>query len=224
MGNFTGAEHIRYQIRNHSHYGSCLNGWRYSKFLEKSSELDTCLKYENEVTKLKEDIIEEYNNLKNKEKAREQSWELFNKECDEMKENFKSEENMEIEKNDKMLENLKEKTKNIEEEGKKKLEELEKDINNLKEKIELLKEKEEEGIERRKEEILNNLQHKYELSLERYEMEKKYQKMQKEEKMKLKIKEIEAKKEIEFAELKNKSDFVNKIFYCFKINNFIINI
>ena len=50
-------ESIRNDIRNHSHYGSCLNGSKYSTFRDKSNELDKCRNYRNEINKLEEDII-----------------------------------------------------------------------------------------------------------------------------------------------------------------------
>ena len=56
------------EIRNHSHYGPCLNGSRYSTFCEKVNELSACKNYKEELYKLKEDIIKEYNNLGIKEK------------------------------------------------------------------------------------------------------------------------------------------------------------
>ena len=217
------AECIESDIRNHSHYGPCLNGSRYSTFCEKANEVKTCKNYRDEVYKLKEEIIKDYNDLKIKEKEKNQTEEIFEKECQYMKEKFENEEIMAIKTNEKKLKLKEEEFKNKKEKGKYKLEELEKEINNLRNKIKALKENKVDEVEKRKEEILNKLEHEYDLKIDRYEREKEYQKIEKEERIKYKTKEIQRKKRLEFAELKCKSDLVNKLIYCFKINNFMIN-
>jgi hypothetical protein len=227
MGNdyyyISSAESIEKEIRNHSHYGPCLNGSRYSTFCEKSNELSKCKNYRKEVYELKEDIIKEFNDLKTKEKEKNQSEELFEKECQALIEKNENEEKIETEENEKKLKMKDEEFKTKKEKGKNKLEELETDIKNLREIIITLKENKADEIEKRKEEILNKLEHEYELKIYKYEMEKEYQKIEIEERIKVKQKDIQRRKRLEFAELKNKSELVNKLIYCFKINNFMIN-
>ena len=217
------AESVERDIKNHSHYGPCLNGSRYSTFCEKTNELDKCKNYRNEADKLKEDIIKEYNNLKLKEKKKNQNKEIFEKECYALKEKFETEENLKIENNTMELKAKEEHFKNNKEERKNILGGLEKDINYLKDLIETLKENKEDETEKRKEDILNKLEHEYELKIDRYEMEKEYQKIEKEEIIKYKLKEIQREKKLEFTELRYKSNIVNKLIYLFKANNFMIN-
>lgn len=70
------AVRIRDEITSHSHYGTCLNGSRYSTFDNKRSELSQSLEYRKRLYNLKEQIIKENNELKLKEKAYKQNNEM----------------------------------------------------------------------------------------------------------------------------------------------------
>ena len=83
----------------------------------------------------------------------------------------------------------------------KELLQLEFDIKNLKNVIELLKERNIGEIERKKKEILNRLEHEYEIKLDRYEREKEFEQLQKEEEIKYKQREFEWKKHL-FSKIK----------------------
>lgn len=73
------------------------------------------------------------------------------------------------------------------------------------------------------EEIINNLQHEYELNLLEYKSQKELEKLRIEEKIKEMQFKIKMDKIVEFEELKKSSDFVDKIIYCIQKNNFNIN-
>ena len=49
---------LRNSIRNHSHYGPCLNGSKYQDFCEKNNTLDKCINIIDDAIKLREKIIE----------------------------------------------------------------------------------------------------------------------------------------------------------------------
>ena len=215
----TSADFLRNSIKNHSHYGSCLNGSRYRIFHEKSNILDLCNNYKKNVNRLTKEIIEENNKLKIKEKEATKSREVADREYELFKEKFKSEEDNEIKYNENKLKNLEEKKKNEKKAAKNEIEKLKKDIENMKEIIETLRNKNTEEEKWKKEEIINNLQHEYELKLDRYKLEKEYQRLEKEQKIRLMEKKYKLEKEVEFAELKKSSDLVDKIINCIKFNN-----
>ena len=64
------AEGILKNIESHSHYGPCLNGYRFSDFSQRRDNLRTCMDYNNVLKDLKEQIISEYNKLKLEEKKK----------------------------------------------------------------------------------------------------------------------------------------------------------
>ena len=218
------AEYLRRCIRNHSHYDSCLYGSRYSYFSEKSNKLDTCVNYYEKATRLKEEIVEENNKLKIKEKEANKSREIADKEYETMKDQFNSEENNERRYYEDYIKNLEDKKKNEKINAKNKIESLENEIENLKKIIEELKAQNIEEEEWKKEEILNELQNDYKYKVEQYQQEKELERIRKEEK----IREMENKnrldKEVEFKELKKGSELVDLLINKFNIfNNFNIN-
>lgn len=212
------AEYLRNCIKNHSHYGPCLNGSKYSYFCSKSNQLDKCIDCYKKATRLKEEIIEENNKLKIKEKEANKTREISDREYETMKENFSLEENNEKIYNENYIKNLEDKKKNSKTNAENKVKRLEKEIDNLKEIIEKLKSENIKEEEWKREEILNELQHEYELKVQQYQYEKEYERIKKEEK----IKEMENKyrldKEVEFTELKKGSELVD--FLINKMNNF----
>ena len=224
MGGVTfSAECLRSSIKNHSHYGPCLNGSRYDYFRKKSNELDTYIGIDSKGYKLKEEIIKENNVLKIKEKEASFSRELVDKKYEKIKEELDLEEKYENKYYEKKLQNLEEQKKNEKNSALNKIKELDADIKNLKEIIEELGKKDTEEEDWKKEEILNKLKNEYELKLDRYKYEKEYEKIKKEEKIKEMKKKIEIDKIIEFKELRTSSEFVDKLIYCIKINNFNFN-
>lgn len=224
MGGVTfSAQCLRSSIKNHSHYGPCLNGSRYDYFCKKSNELDEYIDIDSKGYKLKEEIIKENNVLKIKEKEASFSRELVDKKYVKIKEELDLEEKYENKYYEKKLQNLEEQKKNEKNSALNKIKELDADIKNLKEIIEELRKKNIEEEDWKKEEILNKLKNEYELKLDIYKYEKEYQKAEKEEKIKEMKKKIEMDKIIEFKELKANSEFVDKLIYCIKINNFNFN-
>ena len=224
MGGVTfSAQCLRSSIKNHSHYGPCLNGSRYDYFCKKSNELDEYIDIDSKGYKLKEEIIKENNVLKIKEKEASFSRELVDKKYVKIKEELDLEEKYENKYYEKKLQNLEEQKKNEKNSALNKIKELDADIKNLKEIIEKIRKKNIEEEDWKKEEILNKLKNEYELKLDIYKYEKEYQKAEKEEKIKEMKKKIEMDKIIEFKELKANSEFVDKLIYCIKFNNFNFN-
>ena len=217
------AESLRSSIKNHNHYGPCLNGSRYSYFCSKSNELDTYIDIDSKGYRLKEEIIKENNELKIKEKDSSLSREEVNREYDNIKDELEYEEKNEKNYYEKRLKNLEEQKKNEENNALNEIKELEKDIKNLKEIIEELRKKDVEEEDWNREKILNELKNEYELKLDRYKHEKEKEKIEKEVKIKEMKKKIEYDKMVEFKELKSNSEFVDKLIYCIKFNNFNFN-
>ena len=89
--------------------------------------------------------------------------------------------------------------------------------------IQLLKEKNEGEFERKKQEILNRLQHEYEIKLDRYEKEKELEEIRRVDEIKYLKKEFEMKKQYEFINLRYKVDTVNKLIFLLSQNSLIIN-
>jgi hypothetical protein len=151
------AESLRSSIKNHNHYGPCLNGSRYSYFCSKSNELDTYIDIDSKGYRLKEEIIKENNELKIKEKDSSLSREEVNREYDNIKDELEYEEKNEKNYYEKRLKNLEEQKKNEENNALNEIKELEKDIKNLKEIIEELRKKDVEEEDWNREKILNEL-------------------------------------------------------------------
>ena len=140
------------------------------------------------------------------------------KEYELLKQEHKQIEELKIKENDNILDNKKNQ-KNIEiERLKNELEQLKLDISYLEKEIQILKEKNEGEIRRRKEEILNHLQHEYEIKIYKYEKEKELEQIKKEDEIKYIKKEFEAKKELEFTDLRYKADTVNKLIFILSQN------
>ena len=90
------------------------------------------------------------------------------------------------------------------------------DIFNLKKEIDELNIKNKEEIELKKNEKLYELKNIYKIKLIKYKNMKELEKKRKEKDLFIKQKEFEAQKEIEFNEMKNKSELVEKIIIMFK--------
>lgn len=211
---------LRDSIKNHNHYGPCLNGSKYNYFSEKCKDLDKCIHIFDKATQLEENIIKENNNLEIQKKKKYQSEELSNKKYESMKEQFKNEEDLEKKKNDEFLKHLEEKNKIYKKKAKNELEDLEKGIIYLKDLINDLDDKKEGEIKKKQEELLNNLEHEYDLKLDKYERDKELQRLKEEEHIRCLEKEFKNKIEYELVELRKRAELVNKTIYRFK---FILN-
>lgn len=211
--------HLRNHISNHSHFGPCLNGNKYSYYLQKSNDLDNCIDITDKALKLKEKIIENNNNLKIKKQEQSQSEELSNKKYESMKVQFEKEEDLERKKNDEYLKGFEEKNKNNKKKAKNTLKELEKEIENLKDNIHELGSQKDWEIKKKQEELLNRLEHDYEMQLDQYKFQKELQKLKEEARIRELEEEWKNQKEIEFNELREKAKLINKLIYSFKILN-----
>lgn len=217
------AEKTRILIKNHSHYGPCLNGSRYSYFCSKSNELDTYIDIESKGYKLKEEIIKENNELKIKVKASSLSREEIDYEYENIKYKLESEEKNEKKNFENRLKCLEEKKKLEKSNALNEIKLLEAEIENIKKIIEELRKKDVEEEYWEREEILNKLKNEYELKLQRFKEEKEYEKIEKETKIKEMKKKIDLEKKKEFTELEKSSKLVDKLIYIIQINNFNFN-
>lgn len=207
------AEGILKNIESHSHYGPCLNGYRYrySDFSQRRDNLRTCMDYNNVLKDLKEQIISEYNKLKLEEKKKNQSIELQGKQLEIEKQKFNDKKEIEIKNNENLLEKIKKEEETKLNKELNEIKNIENDIKKSKDIFENLEGKLEVKIDYKKEEILNSLKNKYELKLSEYENYKEIEQREKEAEIRRKKKEIETQKEVELYELKNKAYFVQKI-------------
>jgi len=205
------AEGILKNIESHSHYGPCLNRYKYSDFSQRRDNLRTCMDYNNVLKDLKEQIISEYNKLKLEEKKKNQSIELQGKQLEIEKQKFNDKKEIEIKNNENLLEKIKKEEETKLNKELNEIKNIENDIKKSKDIFENLEGKLEVKIDYKKEEILNSLKNKYELKLSEYENYKEIEQREKEAEIRRKKKEIETQKEVELYELKNKAYFVQKI-------------
>ena len=205
------AEGILKNIESHSHYGPCLNGYRFSDFSQRRDNLRTCMDYNNVLKDLKEQIISEYNKLKLEKKKKNQSIELQGKQLEIEKQKFNDKKEIEIKNNENLLEKIKKEEETKLNKELNEIKNIENDIKKSKDIFENLEGKLEVKIDYKKEEILNSLKNKYELKLSEYENYKEIEQREKEAEIRRKKKEIETQKEVELYELKNKAYFVQKI-------------
>lgn len=218
------AESLRSSIKNHSHYGPCLNGSRYSYFCSKSNELDTYIDIDSKGYRLKEEIIQENNELKIRKEDSSLSRDKVNLEYDNIKYKLESEEKNEKKYYENKLQNLEEQKKNEEKNALDKIEELKSEIKNLKEIIEELRKKDVEEEDFKREEILNKLKNEYELKLREYKYEKEYEINRREKEIEIMKKKIEDDKITELIDLRKSSECVDKLIYLIQTNNFNFNI
>lgn len=211
---------LRNSIKNHSHYGPCLNGSKYQDFCEKNNTLDKCIKIIDDAIELKEEIIEEKNYLEIKKKKIIQSKEISKNKYESMESKLNNELELAKKENEKELENLEKENENNKTKLKNEIEELEKIINNIKDTIKNLNNEKEWKIKNKKEEILNKLEHEYDLKLDKYEREKELEKITKEEKIKLLEHKLAINKEIEFEKLRKSAKLVNQIVNYFQKFNY----
>lgn len=137
------AESLLNSIRYHCHYDDCLLhcSSRNSYFSHKCSELSRYINYRKKGYKLKEEIIEENNNLKIKEKESSMAIDIKEKEYENIKNELQRKENNTKEYYDNKLKLLQEEKKNERKNAEYQIENLDKNIGVLKELIEELTKK-----------------------------------------------------------------------------------
>lgn len=213
------AEGIQKEIESHSHWGPCLNGWRYQNFKDRRSALSSCMSYKKELAELKEGIISKFNELQLKKKRYNQSIKIQDEEYEQTSNRFKTEENNEQKRNDNLLESFEDdwKKKLIEEDQV--IEQIKADIIYLKENIQELNKKLEIETDYKKEEYLNYLKNEYDYKLLEYENRREMLQVEREAEIRKMKKEIESKKELELYELKVKAEFIQNLISKIKIIN-----
>lgn len=213
------AEGIQKKIESHSHWGPCLNGWRYDNFKERRSALSTCMRYNKELAELKEGIISKFNELQLKKKIYNQSIIIQDKEYEQTSNKFKTKENNKQKRNDNLLESFEDDWKKKLFEEDRIIEQIKADIIYLKENIKELNKKLEIETDYKKDEYLNSLKNEYDYKLLEYENRREMLQMKREAEIRKMKREIESKKEIELYELKVKAEFIQNLIRKIKIIN-----
>lgn len=211
---------LKNSIKIHSHYGSCLKGSKYQYFCEKNDNIDKCINILDNGIKLKEEIIEEKKNLEIKNKKITQSEEISNNKYEFLESELNNKLKLAKKENEKELENLEKENENDKIKLKNEIEELELMIQNIENTIKKLEDEKEWKMENKKKEILNKLEHEYELKLDKYEKEKELEKITKEENIKLLEHKLAINKEIEFEKLRKSAKLVKQIIYYFQNFNY----
>ena len=141
---------------------------------------------------------------------------LNQKELEYKKKQYSNEEEVKKQYYENLINNLKKELQNDKLKIECELNQINEDISNLKKEIDELNIKNKEEIELKKNEKLFELKNMYKIKLIKYKNMKELEKKRKEKDLFIKQKEFEAQKEIEFNEMKNKSELVEKIITMFK--------
>ena len=214
------ADILRNKIESHSHYNwkcfSTSSNYYYNNFYSKRNEL---FKYKNlydSFEPLKNDIVREFNNKKLKENELKNNKEHNLQEFNNLMEQCRNQEEINRQRNENQLTEAKNNYNNEELKFKNEVEQLNIDITNLEQEICKLKEKFNEEIDLKKKEELFKITNEYNIKLIKFKNLKELEKQRKENDFLIKKAEFEAKKKVELDDLKNKSEFVQKIIFMMK--------
>lgn len=216
------AEGIKNEIESHSHWGPCLNGWRYDNFKSRRSDLSTCMSYNKELADLKERIISKYNELQLKKKKHNQKIKIQDEEYEQKKNEYNFEEKMTQKSNDNSLIKIEADWQKRLVEEEQIIEQTKADIIYLKENIKELNKKLEIESDYKKEEFLNSLKNEYDYKILEYENRREMMQIEREAEIRKMKRKIESEKELELYKLKVRAELIqnliNKIKYLKKIN------
>ena len=216
MSNIYEATSLQNKIQNNSHFTTCFKNNYYYSFCNKKNELNRIKQcYDNNI-EYEKLIIEENYKKKSKENELNNNRDLNRKEIEYKKKQYSNEEEVKKKYYENLINNLKKKLENDKLKLECELNQINGDIFNLKKEIDELNIKNKEEIELKKNEKLYELKNIYEIKLIKYKNMKELEKKRKEKDLFIKQKEFEAQKEIEFNEMKNKSELVEKIIIMFK--------
>lgn len=220
MSRIKEADILRNKIESHRHYNcqcfSTSSNDYYNNFCSKRNEL---FKYKNlydSFEPLKNDIAIEFNNKKLKENELENKKKQNSREFNNLMEKFRNQEEINRQRNENQLTEAKNNYNNEELKFKNEVEQLDIDITNLEQEICKLKEKFNEEIDFKKKEELFKITNEYNIKLIKFKNLKELEKQRKENDFLIKKAEFEAKKKVELDDLKNKSEFVQKIIFMMK--------
>ena len=204
MTDINATEEIISQIENHEHYCSCLNGYDYNKFKDDFSKIRRIRDCYNGFGEEEINLINALKNEKTKNSELENKKQIAQNKINNLKDSLNKElEEIKLE-NEIKLKEIKNNYEFIKLDKKCENELIDEDIENLNNIIETLKNKYNQIVYFKKKEELNKIRNEYKLKLIHYKIEKEYGIL-------LAKKKLEAEKEIEFNDLKNKSELVQKI-------------
>ena len=202
MAQINEAELLLKKIERHEHFSNCLTGNEFNDFNLKKNEFLECKNCKEKMKGTETDIIKIYYDKNIIEKKK--------------KKKLESLENININENEKRLNECLNNYNIFEFKNNNELKQLDKDIYNLKNEINETKERLDNELDLKKKEVLFKLSNDYKIKLLQYENNKKLEKLEKEKEMIIYKKKIEADKEIELNELKSKSELVKKIISIYK--------
>ena len=215
------AEKIRDQILSNDHYNNSSCFSRYSDYYynEFCSTRDLLAKYRNlynSFEPMKNNIISRYNDIEYKKNELENNRKIYEKQFNNLEEKLTKEKEINHQQNENQLIQAKNNYDNEELYFKNLVERLDMDISNLNQEISKLNEKFNEEIDLKKKEVLFKIANEYKLKLIQYKNSKELENQRKENEYLIKKAQFEAKKKIELEDLKNKSEFVQKLMFMMK--------
>jgi len=215
------AEKIRDQILGNDHYNksSCFStssNYYYNEFCSKRDLLRKYRNLYNSFEPMKNNIISRYNDIEYKKNELENNRKKYEKEFNNLEEKLRKEKEINHQQNENQLIQAKNNYDNEELCFKNLVERLDMDISNLNQEISKLNEKFNEEIDLKKKEVLFKIANEYKLKLIQYKNSKELENQRKENEYLIKKAQFEAKKKIELEDLKNKSEFVQKLMLIMK--------
>ena len=221
------AEKLRDQILDNDHYNnsSCFSRYNnyYNEFCSISDLLTEYRNLYNSFEPMKNNIISRYNDIEYKKNELENNRKKYEKEFNNLEEKLRKEKEINHQQNENQLIQAKNKYDNEELYFKNLVERLDMDISNLNQEISKLNEKFNEEIDLKKKEVLFKIANEYKLKLIQYKNSKELENQRKENEYLIKKTKFEAQKKIELEDLKNKSEFVQKLMFMMKNISFNIN-
>ena len=215
------AEYIRDKILSNCHYknSSCFSissNYYYKEFCSKKDLLTKYRNLYNSFEPMKDDIIKRYNNIEYKKNELENNRKQYEKEFNNLKEKLTKEKEINHQQNENQLIQAKNNYDNKEMKFKNLVDSLDMNISNLNQEINKLNEKFNEEIDLKKKEELFKIANEYKLKLIQYKNSKELENQRKQNEYLIKKAQFKAKKKIELEDLKNKSEFVQKLMFMMK--------
>ena len=215
------AEKIRDQILGNRHYNkskcfSTSSNYYYNEFCSKRDLLTEYRNLYNSFEPMKNNIISRYNDIEYKKNELENNRKIYEKQFNNLEEKLTKEKEINHQQNENQLIQAKNNYDNEELYFKNLVERLDMDISNLNQEISKLNEKFNEEIDLKKKEVLFKIANEYKLKLIQYKNSKELENQRKENEYLIKKAQFEAKKKIELEDLKNKSEFVQKLMFMMK--------
>lgn len=216
MSNIYYCEQIKRRIENNPYFNTCFKGDILSNFSSQSDILVKCRKCYDNITEIKNDIINVNYDNKINEKAIKEMEIISMTRYEIIKKKYENDEEKEALDNEINIEKINQENELKRQEYENNIKIIDNEINNLKMEIDKLKEQDEKELNNHKKIILNKIKNEYKLKLVKYQSEIKKQFSRAVAQDAVRRKNFEVKKELEKNDLKNRALLIQELIAILK--------